>query len=94
MWCSFATRNIGSGYIYYLDFALVPGSGEEEPKLDQAIESFINWLSNIVNQCEMRQGNLSQPIQIYPVAANLLRIAKRIRLLESFYEEALDMCSF
>lgn len=81
-----------SNSIYYLEFALVPGT-EPETKLDQVIEPFIEWLSNIVNQCEGMRGNLSQSIQIYPVAANLLRIAKRIRLLESFYEEALDMCS-
>ena len=80
-----------SDTIYNLDFALVPGA---EPKLDDAIEPLIDWLSNTINQCQVRQVNLSQYNQrTYPVAANLLRIAKRIRLLESFYEEALDMCS-
>lgn len=63
------------------------------PRLFNAIEPIINWLSNVVNQCQNLGGSYQQLTQqSYPAADNLLRIANRIKLLENFYEEALYIC--
>lgn len=79
--------------LYDLQLALVPSSG---PTLDNAIEPVINWLTNTVEQCRNLQGYSTTSRftqELYPAAANLLRIVNRIRLLESFYEQAREMCS-
>lgn len=55
------------------------------------IEPSITWLSNVVNQCGYSTPKITQGT--YPAAFNLLRIANRIKLLESFYEEARQMCA-
>ena len=59
-------------------------------RFDSFIDPVIQWLSATVSQCPQIQINQNINSE---AASNLLHIANRIRLLESFYEQTQDMCS-
>lgn len=58
---------------------------------DPIINYITEWLIYILNNCG--QEPFIDQNQIYPAAANLLRIVNRIRFLESLYQQAIERCS-